>query len=121
MLNEILEAIQPNIIAIIMAILTGIASFIGTKIKNIYETKVNDETKRKVTKTVVNAIEQIYKDLKGPEKLEKAKENIITMLNEKGITISELEIEMLIEEVCNSFNLNKNFEEINLDKIGVNL
>lgn len=105
MLNEILEAIQPNIIAIIIAILTGIASFIGTKIKNIYETKVNDETKRKVTKTVVNAVEQIYKDLKGPEKLEKAKENIIAMLNEKGITISELEIEMLIEEVCNSFNL----------------
>lgn len=109
MLEIIWEAIQPNLVAIIMTILTTIATFIGTKIKAIYETKVNDDTKRKVVKTVVNAVEQLYKDLKGQEKLQKAKENIVAMLNEKGITISELEIEMLIEEVCNSFNkgLNK--------------
>lgn len=104
MLESIWEAIQPNLVAIIMTILTTIATFIGTKIKAIYETKVNDETKRKVVKTVVNAVEQLYKDINGEEKLQKAKENIVAMLNEKNITISELEIEMLIEEVCNSFN-----------------
>jgi intergrase/recombinase len=104
MLEIIWEAIQPNLVAIIMTILTTIATFIGTKIKAIYETKVNDDTKRKVVKTVVNAVEQLYKDINGEEKLQKAKENIVAMLNEKGITISELEIEMLIEEVCNSFN-----------------
>ena len=109
MLENIWEAIQPNLIAIIMTVLTTIATFIGTKIKSIYETKVNDDTKRKVVKTVVNAVEQLYKNINGEEKLQKAKENIVAMLNEKGITISELEIEMLIEEVCNSFNqgLNK--------------
>ncbi len=115
MLESIFEAIQPNLVAIIMAILTGIASFIGAKIKTIYETKVNDDTKRKVVKTVVNAVEQLYKDLKGPEKLNKAKENIISMLNEKNITISELEVEMLIEEVCNSFNQGLK-KESNYDK-----
>lgn len=109
MLESIWELIQPNLVAIIMTILTTIATFIGTKIKTIYETKVNDDTKRKVVKTVVNAVEQLYKNINGEEKLQKAKENIVAMLNEKGITISELEIEMLIEEVCNSFNkgLNK--------------
>lgn len=103
MIQEIYEAIQPNIVAILVAILTGVASFIGTKIKNLYEEKVNDETKRKVVKTVVNAVEQLYKDLDGNEKLIKAQQNIVEMLNEKNITITELEMKMLIEEVCNSF------------------
>ena len=55
-------------------------------------------------KTVVNATEQLYKDLDGAKKLEKAKENIIALLNEKGITITELEMDMMIEEVVNGFN-----------------
>ena len=52
----------------------------------------------------MNAIEQLYKDLDGPTRKEKAKENIILMLNEKGITITELEMDMMIEAVVNGFN-----------------
>lgn len=103
MLQEIYEMIQPNIIELIVAILTGIASFIGVKVKKLYEEHINDETKRKVVKTVVGAVEQLYTDLSGNEKLLKAQENIVNILNEKGITISELEMKMLIEEVCNGF------------------
>ena len=98
-----LELLQPYLMEIIVTILTAIATYIGAKIKKIYEEKVNDETKRKVVSTVVKAVEQLYKDLKGDEKLEKAKEAVLEMLNEKGITITELEMNMLIEEVCNSF------------------
>jgi len=98
-----LELILPNLLEILVVILTGVVTYIGTKIRKIYEEKANDETKRKVVATVVKAIEQLYKDLKGEEKLEKAKESILEMLNEKGITITELELNMLIEEVCNSF------------------
>lgn len=98
-----LELLQPYLMEIIVTILTAIATYIGAKIKKIYEEKVNDETKRKVVATVVKAIEQLYKDLNGEEKLEKAQENIVEMLNEKGIMITELEMNMLIEEVCNSF------------------
>lgn len=98
-----LELLQPYLMEIIVTILTAIATYIGAKIKKIYEEKVNDETKRKVVSTVVKAVEQLYKDLNGEEKLEKAQENIVEMLNEKGIMITELEMNMLIEEVCNSF------------------
>ena len=103
MIQEITQVLQSNIITLLVAILTGVASFIGTKIKTIYQEKVNDETKRKVVETVVNAVEQIYKDLDGKDKLLKAQQNIVEMLNEKNITITELEMKMLIEEVCNSF------------------
>lgn len=103
MIEQLWASMEPNIIEIIIAIFTAIASFIGAKIKKIYEEKVNDETKRKVVKTVVNAIEQLYQDLSGNEKLIEAQKNIVNMLNEKGIAITELEMNMLIEETCNSF------------------
>jgi hypothetical protein len=103
-MNELMNVLQPYLLEIIVAVLTGIATFIGTKVKKIYEEKVNTETKEKVVKTVVNAVEQIYKDLKGEEKLNICIENATEMLNEKGITITELELRMLIESSVNSFN-----------------
>ena len=107
---EILNAIQPYLLEVIVAILTGVATFIGSKIKKMYEEKINTETKEKVVKVVVNAVEQIYKELKGEEKLKKCIENATEMLNEKGITITELELRMLIESAVNSFNQAKRGE-----------
>ena len=98
------ELIQSNILEIIITIITGLATYVATRIKDKYEEYVNTETKQKIVKTVVNAVEQLYKDLDGTKKLEKAKENIIALLNEKGITITELEMDMMIEEVVNGFN-----------------
>ena len=82
---------------IIYAILTAIAGAIGIAIKNLYKKVVDNDTKEKVAKTVVKAVKQIYADLNGEEKLQKAIENITEMLMEKGITITELETRMLIE------------------------
>ena len=106
-----LEALQPYLLEILVSILTAIATFIGTKLKKCYEEKVNTEVKEKVVRTVVEAVEQIYKDLNGAERLEKAKESIVEMLNEKNISITELEMNMLIESVVNGFNQSKTKEE----------
>ena len=83
--------------AIIYDVVTGIAGYIGLQIKAIYQKYVNDRTKEKVVKTVVSAVKQLYYDLDGEKKLSIAIDNITQMLNEKGITITELEIRMLIE------------------------
>lgn len=109
-MSEILSTIQPYLLEVIVAILTGVATYIGTRIKKVYEEKVNTETKEKVVSTVVNAVEQLYKDLKGEEKLNKCIENATEMLNEKGITVTELELRMLIESTVNSFNQAKKGE-----------
>lgn len=99
-LNEIITTYGMQIIG---AILTAIATFIGTKIKALYEEYVNNDTKKKVVEDTVRYVEQIYKDLKGEQKLKKAKENILALLNEKGISITELELDVLIESTCNGF------------------
>lgn len=90
---------------ILYALLTALAGFIGTQIKKIYENHVNDETKQKVVATCVKAVEQLYQDLNGEEKLNKAKENIVAMLSTKGIEISDIEIDMLIESCVAEMNL----------------
>lgn len=89
---------------ILYAIVTAIAGYIGIVLKNLYQKYVNDKTKKAVAKTVVNAVEQLYKDLHGQEKYDKAVEAMSEMLSEKGITISEIEIKMLIEAAVAEFN-----------------
>lgn len=82
---------------ILYALVLAIAGCIGTAIKNIYKKVVDDNTKEKVVKTVVKAVKQLYSDLSGEEKLNIAIDNITEMLIEKGITVTELEVRMLIE------------------------
>ena len=91
-------------VAILYALLTAAAGLLASGVKKIYEKYVNDATKRKVAKTVVLAVEQIYKDLNGPDKFELALQSMTDMLNEKGITITALEARMLIEAAVGEFN-----------------
>ena len=72
--------------------------------KRLYTKYVNDKIKQAVAKTVVQAVEQIYKDLHGEEKLNKALEAASEMLAEKGITITDLEMRMLLEAALAEFN-----------------
>lgn len=81
----------------IAAILTFIGSMIGLAVKSILQSWATDKKKKNVVKTVVEAVQQIYSDLDGPARYEKAVENIVEMLNEQGIAATELEIQMLIE------------------------
>ena len=94
---------------IIYAVLTAIAGYLGVALKNLYEKYVNDQTKKDVVKTVVQGVEQIYKDLHGEEKLDAALEAASEMLSAKGINVTEFELKMLIEAAVAEFN--KAFEK----------
>ena len=90
---------------IVYAAVTAIAAFIGAKIKAIYQEQTEDKKKAEVIRTCVLAAEQLYKSLSGAEKLEAVKTNTVQMLNSKGIDISELEMDRLIESVVAELNL----------------
>ena len=98
------ELFSTYAVPLIVAALTALAGFLGTQAKALYQRYVNDKTKEAVVRTCVKATEQLYHDLGGPEKLQKAQEGIVQMLNEKGIPISELEMNLLIEAVVSEFN-----------------
>lgn len=89
---------------VLAAAVTALAGFLGAQLKSLYQKYINDKTKEAVVRTCVKAAEQLYHDLSGPEKLAKAQEGVVQMLNEKGIPISELEMNLLIEAVVSEFN-----------------
>lgn len=95
---------------LLYTVITAIAGYLGIFIKRLYEQYVNDKTKQDVAKTVVKAVEQIYKDIHGKEKLDKALDAAAEILQSKNITVTDLELELLIESAIAEFNdaFNKN-------------
>lgn len=89
---------------ILYSIVTAIAGYVGIAVKRLYQRYADDKTKKDVVKTVVQGIEQLYKDLHGEEKLNAALENASEMLSMKGITVTEFELRMLIEAAVGEFN-----------------
>lgn len=89
---------------ILYTIITAIAGYIGIVLKNVVTKYFNDKTKQSVAKTAVQFVEQVYKELHGEEKLNAALSAASEMLGEKGITVSELEMRVLIEAAVSEFN-----------------
>ena len=96
-MNVIKTFLDQYLMTIIYAALTAIVGALGAIIKKKYTEWADSKTKKDVVKTVVYAVQQLYKDLDGEEKKKKAIEQIVAMLAEKGISITEIEIDLLIE------------------------
>ncbi|MFY9382378.1 MAG: phage holin, LLH family [Eubacteriales bacterium] len=99
----VVEFINTYGMTILVGILTSVASYVGIALKKIYEKYANTKIKQDVVKTVCEAVEQLYTDLKGEEKYNRAVQGVVEILATKGITITELEVKMLIESTCYSF------------------
>lgn len=104
-MNVLNEFIASYGATILYSILTAIIGYVGIAIKSLYEKYVNDSTKKAVAKTCVSAVEQIYKDLHGDEKLQMCASAMTEMLAEKGIVVSDLEVRMLIEAAVKEMNI----------------
>lgn len=85
-------------------ILTLVVSYVCIFLKNIYKKIADTDEKRNIVKICVQATEQIFKELHGDMKKDKAIDMICDMLHEKGITISEVELDTLIEAAVQEIN-----------------
>lgn len=97
------EIISTYLLPMLGTVLTAVFSFVGLKIKTIYEKHVKDKTTESIVNSTVRYVEQVYKEIDGQAKLEKAMENAKIRLSDKGITITDLELRVLIESACNGF------------------
>lgn len=102
--NEILNQFIQILLPILATALTGLFTYIGTALKKAYEEKINNETAKAVVTDAVKFVEQVYNDLSGKEKLEKATEQVSEVLQSKGIKITPAEINMLIESAVYELN-----------------
>lgn len=96
-----MEILQNYGIEILMTIITALTSFVGITIKNAYTKYVDTQTKKEIVKSTVSYIEQVYYAMNGEDKLAKAKQKALEWLNQKGLKISETELEILIESAVN--------------------
>lgn len=100
-MNEIMNNYLQQIVLLLILALAG---WLGAQAKNLYKKYITTEIKQSVCRTVVRFVEQVYKDLHGPEKLAQAMAKASELLAEKGITISESELVAMIEAAVNEFN-----------------
>jgi len=94
-MTEITEAL----VSLLAVVITTLAAWLGNKLRK----RLDDKTKTDVAKDAVRFVEQVYIDLHGEEKLKKATEAASEMLAAKGITVTALELRVLIESAVLSF------------------
>lgn len=98
-MNELLLELQPYLVGI----LTVILGYVSNKLRLYFDAKIDEQKQgqiKDVVKGVVAFVEQVSKtdlELVGKAKYELAKEKAVLLLNEKGLAVSEVELEMLIE------------------------
>ena len=102
--QEILNQALAILVPALATAVAGWFAYLGNKLKNAYQEKVNNETAQAVVRDVVQFVEQVYTDIHGKEKLQKAIEQVSTILQSKGIKITETEIMMLIESAVYGLN-----------------
>ena len=100
-IKEIINAYGMEILG---AIFTALAGVVGLAVKKLATKWINTEVKQTVARTVVQGVEQLYKHLDGEAKLAKALEAAAEMLQAEGITVTDLELRMLIEAAVGEFS-----------------
>lgn len=104
-MEAMLEAIQPAFMSLLGTVVTCLFGYIGLKAKQVYTKYVDNQVKQDVVNSTVNYVEQVYKDIHGKEKLQKAKEKVTEILTEQGIKITDADLEMLIESAVYGLNI----------------
>lgn len=95
-MNELLEQITPYL----MLILTAVAGYLATQIKSFIDARIDAENQKKLMDFVsltVDYVEQIGINLGSEEKFQLAKSKVLLWVKQKGLTVTETELEVLIE------------------------
>ena len=107
--NILIDFTKEYGLEIIHSIVMGILSYIVIDIKKVYKKYIQDKTKKDVVKMVCRYIDEVYPSTTGDEKLNLVFNSTKEILKEKGITISDLELKVLLH---NSIYLMRNELEV---------
>lgn len=100
MFNEFMNAYGMQIL---YTLVVGFFGYLGLLCKKLYEQYATDKVKKDVCRTCVRAVQQIYKDLDGESKYMECSKAVTEMLQQKGLAVTELELQMLIEDAVGEF------------------
>lgn len=112
-MDAIMEALKDLIFSALALLITLLANNIREWMKENRDNKTLQNitsrlaANKEIVAVAVHFAEQAYRDLDGPEKLERAKDRAIAMLQEKGLPVNENEVDMLIEAIILQMNEEK--------------
>lgn len=95
-----MQGLQEAVMQLAVVVITGLVSVLTAKATAYFREKgllAKLDAKKKSVDIAVNAVEQIYYEEEGPERYKQAKVRAIDLLNKQGITITEQELDTLIE------------------------
>lgn len=95
---------REGLIVALGALLTSFVGYLGLRMKNMLQTRERERIAESIARRCVRAVEQLYPNLHGPEKYEKASAGIREILAGKGIKLTDFELEMLIESCVMDMN-----------------
>ena len=101
MLDYLLFSYGGEIVALAMTVVFGC---LGWAAKQIYKRFITDQQKEAIAKTAARCVEQVWKTIHGPEKMEMALQYAETLLAKKGIKFDAEEMSILIESAVAEFN-----------------
>lgn len=100
-INTIVTTYGTTLIGLILSIVFG---GLGIVAKQLFTKYIDTPVKQDVARTAAAFVEQIWKDIHGAEKLQKALETAEVLLKKKKITFDAEEMEILIEAAVAEFN-----------------
>lgn len=98
--NIIIQILLP----VLATLITSVFTYVGIRVKNIYQERVQSDMNKQIVNDVVKFVEQVYTDIHGTEKLQKAVERASSLLEEKGVYLTDTEINTLIESAVYGLN-----------------
>lgn len=85
------------LVSVLGVILTALAAWLGKQMGRIWRERAKSEAVQSVAKTCVAAVEQMYYEFGGEEKLKRALFYCENLLQKKGISISAEEMRLALE------------------------
>ncbi|UGO51060.1 holin [Bacillus phage vB_BanS_Nate] len=108
-----MEQIQVELLNLVVAVLTALVGVATKSLVSFLKKKgvvAQVQNNKEVVAIVVKAVEQMYGQLKGEEKLDMAKMELIKLMQEKKIKMSEAEIDLMIEAMVKEMKDSANSE-----------
>ena len=100
-INTIITTYGNPLAALILSIVFGTLGMIA---KKLFDKYIDTPIKEAVARTAAAFVEQIWKDIHGAEKLQKALETAEILLKKKGLAFDAEEMKILIEAAVAEFN-----------------
>lgn len=101
---EFLNQIMPSLLSLVGTIVAVLLGYAGVEIKKLYNKYVDTQVEKDVVYSTVKYVEQIYTDIHGEDKLNEALKQASSILQEKGIQVSQDQLKTLIESAVYGMN-----------------